>query len=462
MRDPVYKKCRCRGEDGRDLGAACPKLKRSDDTWNPKHGTWYFTLDLPPRPGKERHRMRRGGYATREAAEAALREAKAKSEGGGDPSLRITLARYLEDWLELRVDLKPAVRRNYGFAIRTYLVPLLGHIELTRLRSADIGSAFATVRHWNQELAEGRPVRKYQRDVGPAALRRILSVLRKALNDAVRDRMIPFNPAAQGRVYMERDKPRKALIWTPPRKEAFFAAYRARLEEAPGARGDRAFTTWRSMSLRPSPVMVWTTEDLGAFLDHAASHRLGPIYEVIAGTAMRRGEICGLHWTDVNLEGAQLRVGAARVQVGWQVEQVTPKTEAGWRDITLDAGVVKALRAWRKRQMQERLAWGSDWVENGLVFTRDNGAPLHPDTVTDTFERLALAAGLPPVNVHALRHGWATYARRAGIDIKVVQERLGHSSSELTLKTYSSIADELAQQAADTVAAMIPRKARRQ
>lgn len=273
--------------------------------------------------------------------------------------------------------------------------------------------------------------------------------------------MISFNPAERGRVYMETETKWKPVVWTGQRKAKFAADYRARLAQTPEGRGDRPFTTWRTMTLRPAPVMVWTAIDLGAFLDYATRHRLGPIYETIAGTGMRRGEVCGLHWTDVDLDAAELHVGTERVQVGWEVEQLTPKSEAGWRTITLDAGLVKLLRAWRKQQLEDRLAWGEDWIENGLVFTRENGAPLHPDTVTDTFERLAFAAGLPPVNLHALRHGWATYALAGGVDIRVVQDRLGHSTSQLTRDTYTSVVDELARQAADTVAAMIPRKARR-
>lgn len=460
MRDPVYKRCKCRGEDGRELGPACPKLRRSDRTWNPRHGTWWFTLELEAGPNGKRHRMRHGGFATREDAQNAREAAKTAERRGADPSQRTTTGEYLTAWIARRVDLKPTTRRNYRFAIGTYFIPLLGHVELTQLRSSHIESMFATIREWNARLADGKPVRKYQRHVGPAAMQRIRIPLRKALNDAVDSGLIQFNPAERRRIYMETPEEWKPEAWTAEKKERFRAAYRDRLAALPEGRGDRVFTAWRTMSLRPSPVMVWEPADLGVFLDYAARHRLSPLYEVLADTGMRRGEVCGLKWTEVYLSDARLRVGAARVQVGWDVADVSPKSKAGWRQIPLDRETVATLRQWRKAQLAERMAWGSDWTDTGLVFTREDGTPLHPDTATDTFERLAFAAGLPPVGLHGLRHGWATYALLGGVDITVVQERLGHASSKITRDTYTTVLGELSRAAATTVAAMIPRKAR--
>lgn len=461
MRDPVYKKCRCRDSDGKELGPACPKLRRSDDTWNPRHGTWWYTLELEKGPNGSRHRMRRGGFATRDEAKDARDAAKASEKRGADPSKRLLTGDYLADWVERRVDLKSTARRNYRLAITTYLIPLLGHIELGQLRSSHIEDMFATIREWNAELAAGRPVRKYQRHVGPAAMQRIRSPLRKALNDALDKGLVQFNPAERRRVYMETEENRKPIAWTAARKERFWIAYREHLASLPeGGRGDRAFLAWRTMKLRPSPVMVWEPDDLGVFLDYAAGHRLSPLYELLADTAMRRGEACGLPWTEVYLNDASLHVGVERVQVGWKVEESRPKSDAGWRDIPLDSETVTTLRKWRKTQLSERLAWGSDWTDTGLVFTRENGTPVHPDSVTDTFERLAFAAGLPPIGLHGLRHGWATYALLAGVDITVVQDRLGHASSKITRDTYTTVLSELKRTAATTVHAMIPRKAR--
>jgi integrase len=212
------------------------------------------------------------------------------------------------------------------------------------------------------------------------------------------------------------------------------------------------------MEMRPARVMVWAPQDTGAFLDYAARHRLSALSEVVAGTGMRRGEVCGLAWTDVDLAAAQLSVTAERVQVGWHPVEDEPKSDAGKRDIALDAGTVAALRAHRKRRLAERLAWQDAWAESGKVFTREDGSALHPASVTLLFERLAFAAGLPPIGLHGMRHGAATYALAAGVDVKLVHDRLGHSTSTITRDVYTSVLPEVARAAAESAAAMIPRR----
>jgi len=460
MGDAAYKRCLCRDDTGRELGARCPKLRRKDGSWNPNHGSWYFALELPRgQGGRRRPRMRRGGFDTRDEALKAREIAKATLGRGIDPSVRLTVGQFLTDWLTSRVDLKPTTRRNYTFSINTYLIPLIGHIELGRLRPEQVAEAFATIRQWNEQLAEGKPVRKFQRHVGPAAMQRIRAVLRSALKDAMASRLIDFNPAGLVRMPVEGD--RRPLTWTSERVRAFQRAYEQALAAAPGGRGDKAFTVWRTMALRPGPVMVWTPEDTGKFLDHVSGHRLAPLFEMVALTGMRRGEICGLRWQDVDLESGQIRIVGARVQVGWEVAESTPKSEAGKREFPVDAGTVAVLKAWRLRQRKERFAWGDDWIDSGgLVFTRENGEAWHPDAITDTFERLAFAGGLPPVRLHDLRHGHITYLLAQKIDPRVIGDRVGHSGTKMT-RDYAAVLSDVAQEAADLGARVIPRGRRR-
>lgn len=460
MSEPVYKRCKCRSDgNGRELGPDCPRLRRADGSWNPKHGTWYFALELPrAAAGRRRPRMRRGGFATREDAVAAREKARAALRKGADPSVRLTVERYLADWLAGRVDLKPTTRRNYTISITTYLVPLLGHIQLGDLGTEDIAGAFATIREWNASLDDGKPVRPFQRHVGPAAMQRIRAVLRVALNDAERDGKIEYNPAA--RVRMEAGKSHKPAMWTPERIAKFWAGHTRVLAQTPEGRGDRAFLVWKSMALRPFPVMVWTPQDLGAFLDYAVRHRLLPLFELASHTGMRRGELCGLPWSEVDLDAGVIHVTTARVQAGWEVVEGGPKSEAGYRDVPLIPDDVTALRAWKRQQAKERLAWGKDWVNSGLVFTKEDGSPWHPDTVTDAFERLAFAAHLPPVRLHDVRHAHISQLLGAGVDVKVVQERVGHSGSKMT-RDYAAVAEEVSRAAAEKVAGLIPRKAAR-
>ena len=118
------------------------------------------------------------------------------------------------------------------------------------------------------------------------------------------------------------------------------------------------------------------------------------------------------------------------------------------------------LRAHRTHQRKQRLAAGPTWVDTGLVFTTPNGEAVHPADVTDHFQHLARQAGLPPIRLHDLRHGTATLALAAGVDMKTVQAMLRHSSITITADTYTSVLPELATAAAEKTAAIVPRRIR--
>jgi integrase len=181
------------------------------------------------------------------------------------------------------------------------------------------------------------------------------------------------------------------------------------------------------------------------------------LFHLIAHRGLRRGEAAGLEWEDIDLDGPALTVRRQHTQRGWEVIEHGPKSEAGDRTVALDAGTVAALRTHRRAQVAERLAWGSAWVDSGKVFTQENGAPPHPATITDRFHELVAAADLPPVRLHDLRHGAASLMLAAGVDLKVVQETLGHSSITLTSDTYTSVYPAVAAAAADAAAALVPR-----
>ena len=150
-----------------------------------------------------------------------------------------------------------------------------------------------------------------------------------------------------------------------------------------------------------------------------------------------------------------------RIVVGGVVVEDTPKSEAGGRVIALDEGTVVALKNHRKRQLTDRMAWGEAWIESGKVFCRENGAPLHPNDVSDQFQdELLIDAGLPPIRLHDLRHGAASLMLAAGVDMKVVQETLGHSNIAITANTYTSVYPEVATAAAEATARMVPRAQR--
>ena len=170
---------------------------------------------------------------------------------------------------------------------------------------------------------------------------------------------------------------------------------------------------------------------------------------------MRRGELLGIQWSDVDLGRARIAVRRSLVTVGHEVVVSEPKTAKGRRSVALDPATVASLKVWRLHQAAERLAWGPAWIDSGLVFTREDGRPLHPREVTRAFSRHVLAAGVPIIRLHDLRHTHATLALAAGVHPKVVQERHGHANIAITLDTYSHAIPAMQESAAATVARLV-------
>ncbi|MFF4779486.1 tyrosine recombinase XerC [Microtetraspora fusca] len=501
----TYKTCGCRDETtGKKLGKTCPKLRRSGgnrDRWSSTHGTWAYQLELPPHAdGRRRTPLRRQGFATLEDAEAELdhargllaldedlhtgrkicelmlsvlkdtkalppiEEVRKKVRTRQDLNQTVTVAEWMAEFLKRKRKIDPTTRRSYEAHIRLYFIPYLGDIRLDRLRVSDIGGMFDAIEEFNDVIAAARasddPARrekvKYRRPVGPATMHRIRATLRHALNVAIKqDRLIDFNPAAV--VELPDAKPPKALVWTDERATEWSNGFQRQLAAERERRGDRPFNPVGVYisTPRPSPVMVWTPKQTSVFLARAATHRLYALYRLIALRGLRRGEAVGLRWKDVDLKAGTAGVHWQITQLSWQPIQGRPKTEASDRTIALDEETIQVLRAHRKRQAAEQLAAGKDWTDSGFVFTDELGQPLHPQHVSDQFYLLSSQAGLPPVRLHDLRHGAASLMLAAGVELKVVQETLGHVSSTFTRDTYTSVYPEVARAAAESTAAMI-------
>lgn len=486
MKGSTYKRCKCRGEDGRELGADCPKLRRKDRSWNPRHGTWYYQLELDPGPNGKRRRARRGGFASEADAQAAMAEAWEKEARGGNAQVRVTVGQFLDDWLRANKGLRRTTRQLYAGHVRNFLKPHLGHLELDRLRVKHLDEMFEAIDAANAEIEEANRERRrlraearaawhagdkrahkralaalgelppHRRPVGPATKQRIRATLRTALSDALRQGAVKVNVAQL--VKLDPGKRPKPLVWTADRVRVWQERYVREVEaaHAEGLSVD-AHRIWLSLP-RPSPVMVWTPEQTGRFLDEASGHRLYALFYLVAFTGLRRGEACGIEWADVDLDAGELAIRHQRVMVSYtDIEDGAPKTDASDDTIPLDESTVKVLRTWRAAQNEERLAWGEAWVDSGKVFTREDGAALHPDQVFDLFGRLAFRAGLPPIRLHDLRHGAATLMLAAGADMKLVQALLRHSSITITSDTYTSVLPDVARQASAAAVALVPR-----
>jgi integrase len=173
-----------------------------------------------------------------------------------------------------------------------------------------------------------------------------------------------------------------------------------------------------------------------------------------------RGEAAGLRWCDLDLDAGIATINQQLQQNDGHIVVGPPKTARSVRTIALDRTTVAALRRHRQRQALDRLEGGPSYQDSGFVFTGLRGDPLAPDRLSRTFRLLTVETGMPPIRLHDLRHGAATLALADGVDLRVVQDMLGHCSIVLTADTYTSVLPEVARRAAEQVAALVLRAGR--
>jgi integrase len=369
-----------------------------------KRGKTYSYVLYLGRDDQGRKRQKwMGGFRTKREAESALTEALERRRTGtwGDPG-RQTVAEFLLRWLEsTRPSLRDTTAASYEATLTGWVIPRIGAQRLATLDAARLGALYGELSTSGRRDGKG--------GLSARSVRYCHAILSHALGDAVRWGLLPRNPAE---------------LVDPPR------------EAKPEMR-------------------VWGADEVRRFLAHVADDRLYAMWALLISTGMRRGEACGLRWDDVDVQRGTVAIRRARVAVGYDVRLSEPKTARGRRLVGIDPVTAAALGAWRKAQLEERLRAGEVWQDGGWVFTDEVGRPLHPQTVTVSFRRHAAAAGLPPIRLHDLRHTAATLALTAGLHPRVVADRLGHSSTQLTMDTYSHVAEQLQADAGARVAALI-------
>ncbi len=206
----------------------------------------------------------------------------------------------------------------------------------------------------------------------------------------------------------------------------------------------------------PDTPPPWTAADMRTFLSHVEGDRLEALWWTVATTGMRRSELLGLSWSDVDLDRRSLSITHTVVKgPEGVVRRRDTKTRTSKRHVSLDAATVAQLRDHRRRQLEERIAWGEGYQNSNLVFGREDGTLLRPTWVSRRFDKLVSEAGCPRIRLHDVRHTWATLALVNGVPMKVVSERLGHSSIQITMDRYSHMLEGLDRDAAETVAAAI-------
>lgn len=354
-------------------------------------GKWTAVLDLGWVDGKRRRRWVYG--ETRQEVVRKLAALQRSREQGTNLAARPrSVAEWLDEWLR---DIKAhdgtrgSTLNRYRGVVETHLKPGLGKHRLDRLTPADV-----------QAFIAGLTSRR-----APATVVKVHGVLRVALADAERMDLVPRNVAKSVR---------------PP--------------SIP--QPDRRF-----LSVAESRHL----------LEVAAPDRLEGVFVAALGLGLRRGEVLGLKWDDIDFEKRLLRVARAVQRVDGQVRVVEPKTRRSRRVLPMPAMVVAALERQRARQAAERLKAGRAWQDLGFVFASVIGTPLEPRNVNHRFGQLRDQAGLPWLRLHDLRHACATYLLASGVEPRTVMEILGHSTIRLTMDLYGHVLPERMAAAAEAM-----------
>jgi integrase len=354
-------------------------------------GRWVAELDLGWIDGKRRRR-RVYGRTQREAREKLAELRRAAERGQNLAAKRRTLAEWLGHWLtEIKAHdgTRPSTLRRYREVVTNHLVPVLGKVRLDKLAPGDVERLLAARRN----------------QVSPATLVKIHAVLRAALADAERRDLIPRNVA-------------RAV--PPP-----------------------------SLAEEERPAL--TVEDGRRLLAAVESERYEAVVVLGLLLGLRRGEILGLRWDDVDLDARTIRVRRALQRVDGALRLVETKTRSSRRPVPLPAVTVRALSRRKAAQAAEQLAAGQRWQSTGLVFTTSSGTPVEPRNVSRWFDQLRTRLELPWLRLHDLRHGCATFLVAHGIDDRTVMEILGHTTVRQTMDRYAHALPERLRAAADAM-----------
>jgi integrase len=192
----------------------------------------------------------------------------------------------------------------------------------------------------------------------------------------------------------------------------------------------------RLRSIPKHEAQAWTAQQLTVFLRAAVGHRLFPAFWLAANTGMRRSELLGLRWGDIDLDKHTVSINRGLVAVGYELHESRGKTANSRRCVDLDQATVDVLAAWHQWAQLEHAVTGEASVH---VFATGNSQPVHPHSISQTFERISRNAGLPASRFHDLRHTHATLLIKEGVPVKVVSVRLGHATTAFTIETYQHV-----------------------
>lgn len=344
--------------------------------------------------GKRRRRWLYG--RTQADVQRQLNEARSLAAQGVNLAAPPTnLSDWLDEWLLMkeRAGTRPSTLRGYQWLIESHLRPSLGKQKMTKITPTMIR------RLLEQKSGDG---------LSTGSVRHIHGLLRNVLADAEREELLHANPARLVRPPALRRPERRAL--TVPKAKHLVEVVRG--------------------------------------------HRLEALWICALSLGLRRGELLGLRWIDVDFDAETVAVRQTVLRVGGRLEISQPKTQKSARLIPAPAVILNQLRTHRARQLAEQLKVGPRWTDSGLVFTSTVGTPLEPRNVDRAWHALRATADLDWLRLHDLRHACATFMLLSGASPRTVMQTLGHSQIGLTMNTYAHFLPDI-ERAAVTEAARI-------
>jgi integrase len=344
------------------------------------------------------------GESWEEAREKLVQLVARSQQGIPVPERSWRVRDYLDYWLKVYVaDLRPKTAEGYESVVRLHLVPGLGTKRLDKLSVQDIRVFLAACRQkclcCANQLDRRRKAadqccsagRCCQRHPSTRQIQFIHAVLRNALGHAVREELIPRNVAMLVRVQAPRYKVGKGL----------------------------------------------SVDQVKTLLKAAEGHRLHPLYLVAATMGLRRGELLGLRWVDLDLDRGTWRPDKTAQRVGGKLRLQDTKTEDSDSVLPLPEVTWLTLLDHQERQKAERARVGDRWRDHGLVFPSEVGTPMEPRNLNRHFDGLRRRAGLPDVRLHDLRHTMVTLLLDLGVPPHLVQAIARHADVDITLKIYA-------------------------
>lgn len=382
-----------------------------------KKGNNYYAViydGIDPGTGRKRRRWVPAGPRRADAERLLADLIRRKYEGEPVPTERLTVAEYLTArWLPIQMSrLRESTYDSYRRNIDLHVIPALGKRPLDRLTVEDIDVFYATL------LTSGRkkrsPGEKWAtKGLSPKTVSNIHGMLNKALGDAARKGTVVRNVVA--------------------------------LADAPSVTARKRAET-----------KAWDVDQLIMFLDAIDSHRMAPALYFAAHTGMRRGEVLGLRWRDLDLDAGRVSVRQALVSVAYKVSISDVKTGTSRRTIDIGDEVVQVLWDWYKTRTEERD--GTIPAADDLVFVKADGTSMHPDIFSQLFDRTVAKIDVPAISLHDLRHTHASLLLQAGVHVKVVSERLGHANVAFTMNVYQHVLPGMQAEAADTFSRLLHNK----